>query len=479
MNIQKILDSKTNKIEKEFNILKENFTPVNHMNFLDVVKESDVKSILNSSEKIASVSAAGMNFLNSVLKSNDIALEECELKHQKKKLSNLKESCIVGGYSDIEHLNAIQEGINILEEAVKKGSMLKPLQKIGKAIISPATNDHAKSAQQVIDTNLKFYTKVRGLSERDALLKIKNTHQKNIDKNSHYFEKKFDVVVAGANYNESVRQSVLLSKKVVSLCDQKLKSKPIKESFDSIIDELEEIEDMLNDVTDEDLQDIESELMGDLELTEESFTEFIYENFLSEDDVTLENLSVVYSYLEEYRYKSENYEMLQESIKEKAAKAIDKGSRAATTAAGAAIKKGEKTKTIISKAGERVDNLVNGTINKIKKLDSNKRREKLLQGGTRMQILRVIRTAITSGAAYAINPVLGGITLLTSIAMDKNLDRKERIRLLRDLEQELKIVEEKIDDAKSEGDKKNKYNLMRIHDKLENDIAKVKYRLKV
>lgn len=53
-------------------------------------------------------------------------------------------------------------------------------------------------------------------------------------------------------------------------------------------------------------------------------------------------------------------------------------------------------------------------------------------------------------------------------------DEDTKRAILHDLEEELKIVREKIDDAKSDGDKQAKYKLMRLESKIEHEIAKIR-----
>lgn len=50
--------------------------------------------------------------------------------------------------------------------------------------------------------------------------------------------------------------------------------------------------------------------------------------------------------------------------------------------------------------------------------------------------------------------------------------------MLRELETELKITREKIEDSKGDENKKAKYELLRIEDKLEQQIDKIRFNLK-
>ena len=80
-------------------------------------------------------------------------------------------------------------------------------------------------------------------------------------------------------------------------------------------------------------------------------------------------------------------------------------------------------------------------------------------------------------AATIFGPLAAAIGYVGSIGVDKHLDAKERRAILRELDQELAIIDEKIDDAKAAGDNKQKYQLMRLKDKLENERKRVKFLL--
>ena len=120
---------------------------------------------------------------------------------------------------------------------------------------------------------------------------------------------------------------------------------------------------------------------------------------------------------------------------------------------------------------------------KIRDADHNERRKVILQGGYSSKIMRWIKRAI--GMVIASVAIPGGLGVLASaislvgfIATDRNLDKLERNRILRELEDELKIVTEKIEDSRGDENKQKKYELMRIKSSLEREIFRVKARLK-
>ena len=61
----------------------------------------------------------------------------------------------------------------------------------------------------------------------------------------------------------------------------------------------------------------------------------------------------------------------------------------------------------------------------------------------------------------------------------KTKDERMRNELVRELQTEIKVCEEKIEDAKSKGDNKAKYQLMRTKEKLDAEMARVTTNSKV
>ena len=70
------------------------------------------------------------------------------------------------------------------------------------------------------------------------------------------------------------------------------------------------------------------------------------------------------------------------------------------------------------------------------------------------------------------------IIALGKFALDKKADERERKRVLTELETELKIVREKIEDAKGDNARKQKYELMRLEASLEKEVTRIKYGLR-
>lgn len=149
----------------------------------------------------------------------------------------------------------------------------------------------------------------------------------------------------------------------------------------------------------------------------------------------------------------------------------------ATKASHAVRSKASKTKRSTAgfkKAGGEAKDLVGGAIEKLDDMNKEERMEAIMQGGIRKKASTLIRTAILTGAATAINPALGIITLLSSAAMRRRSDVRLKEQVVSEYEGELKLVREKLRDAEQAGDRKKKYQLMRIENHLERNIERVK-----
>ena len=126
---------------------------------------------------------------------------------------------------------------------------------------------------------------------------------------------------------------------------------------------------------------------------------------------------------------------------------------------------------------EPLDNIVNTTIDDFRSAMKSDKRDEIVEGKFRIKLTRVIGKCIAYGAlGVMVHPAVAAIAFLGKMAYDKNLDSKERGKIINDLHSELNIVKEKIKDADSKGDNENKYKLMRIENQLERQIARIQYK---
>ena len=105
-------------------------------------------------------------------------------------------------------------------------------------------------------------------------------------------------------------------------------------------------------------------------------------------------------------------------------------------------------------------------------MDDNRRKAYMIKPGTRKKYFRMLRIAITHYCVWAINPLMN-IVLAICQKLSANKDIRIRNELTRELDTEIKVCEEKIEDARGKGDNQQKYKLMRIKAKLEAEKSRV------
>lgn len=131
-------------------------------------------------------------------------------------------------------------------------------------------------------------------------------------------------------------------------------------------------------------------------------------------------------------------------------------------------------------AGKAVMALPMNVVKEIKKVsddldkaDDNRRKAFMTDPGFRKKSFHNLKMAIMYGTAVQINLALLPILLIIR-HFSKDKDIRIRNELIREIETEIKVCEEKITDASSVGDNKEKYRLIRIKEKLLAELARVK-----
>ena len=132
----------------------------------------------------------------------------------------------------------------------------------------------------------------------------------------------------------------------------------------------------------------------------------------------------------------------------------------------------QEKNTKLKNAGKAIMAGPKGWLNSVKKftdsfnkMDVKRRKEFFLKPGYRHKIFRNAKWALLYGGAarYKLSSFPFAM-LIRHFSKDK--DRRIRNELTRELETEIRICEEKINDANANGDQQEKYKLMRIKDKL-------------
>lgn len=141
-----------------------------------------------------------------------------------------------------------------------------------------------------------------------------------------------------------------------------------------------------------------------------------------------------------------------------------------------ASQKGQEIKNsvkAVSKLPMNVVNSIEGQIKQIDDADDTRRRKFMLKPGFRKKIFRNLKLALLYGTTAQIKKAYIPLVAIGR-HFSKEKDRRIRNEVVRDLETEIKICDEKINDAASAGDNEAKYSLMRIKSKLENERLRVR-----
>lgn len=143
--------------------------------------------------------------------------------------------------------------------------------------------------------------------------------------------------------------------------------------------------------------------------------------------------------------------------------------------AGASRKIYGAFKTAQAKAGV-IDSSISAITRGLKTCLVGDTRTAIIEGKKITPIEALVRVLGTA-AIFRFNKVAGLIAIVVQYALKKTTLRSERKKIILELEQELEIIEEKIEDAKGDGNKQAKYALMRTRNDLKTAISKIRYGL--
>ena len=201
-----------------------------------------------------------------------------------------------------------------------------------------------------------------------------------------------------------------------------------------------------------------------------------------------------------------------ESTMEASSRIITMGTEKITKGIGNASAKSRGMAASDSKIGQikrgaaiiddRASSAINSKIDQIINFTQDAKREKIITGKTTVKLGKMLKTVIGAIVAGKVvkslpkqtllkipftklalkAPLLGVattiISLLVSFALSKRTEEREKKRILMELETELRITKEKIEDAKGENAKEQKYQLMRIEAQLEKEVMRIKHGLR-
>jgi hypothetical protein len=208
----------------------------------------------------------------------------------------------------------------------------------------------------------------------------------------------------------------------------------------------------------------------------------------TDDEITeaMLNFGRVASIIEEHYIvqgsDAEGYLILESEAGKVARAASDKASGAFSKAA--TKDKTAGVKAAVKRTIDPMEKFIQQQYDTLKEKDANERRNIILKGGAAPKVMRWIKRGIGILIGSAVGQVIPAASIVTGIvfigyiATDKYLDRRERAKLLKELEDEIMICNEKIDDSRGDDNKQNKYELMRIRNQLNRTSEKIRLGLK-
>jgi hypothetical protein len=140
----------------------------------------------------------------------------------------------------------------------------------------------------------------------------------------------------------------------------------------------------------------------------------------------------------------------------------------------------------IKKVGEDIGNaakavvklpisFINGLkaeVHKLDEMDDERRKAYLTAPGYRRSVFHKLKLAMLYGSAATINIALIPV-IMTCRHFSKIKDKRMRAEALRDIEAEIKVCDAKIEDAQQSDDKSQRYQLIRIREKLNAELIRI------
>ena len=159
---------------------------------------------------------------------------------------------------------------------------------------------------------------------------------------------------------------------------------------------------------------------------------------------------------------------------------------AATEASGSVRyqeKQGSRIGTSVGKAYDKARSGAGEILTQFKKISSavykwittDGNNDKLVLDGRKFTFVGLIKRIIISIGLFHVNIIAGVCAFIFLWSKQKKANKASKRKMIMMLEEEIQMVDEKIQDASSEGNKKAKYALMRSKNQLQNALKKLKY----
>lgn len=127
-------------------------------------------------------------------------------------------------------------------------------------------------------------------------------------------------------------------------------------------------------------------------------------------------------------------------------------------------------------AENKVDSQLTKLVLALKSQFTKSARDKVVEGD-QLSVVKIIKKVLSTAAIFSYSKVGGVLYLITKHYVGNKVTKKEKQSLILTIETELKLIDEKIDDARGDGNRAAKYDLMRTKAELEKALDSLKYGL--
>ena len=129
-------------------------------------------------------------------------------------------------------------------------------------------------------------------------------------------------------------------------------------------------------------------------------------------------------------------------------------------------------------AEQKVDGQISKMVQAAKRLAVGDVRTEIIEG-KKFTAIGLLKKALGTAAVFAFGPIKGLVLLVIRYALKKKTTNAERRKILHELQIELDMLNEKIEDARGDGNRQAKYAMMRTKAEIEAAIKKIQYGLTV
>lgn len=496
-------------VKEAFSILRESYNDAGVDSFITKCNSLPGQSILNESKYIFTVNESTSNYFNDFCKLNSKLFSDQELVEKYEEVYEVLNKSIDKNIATGNHFESMVDIKETLEDEIKRRSYNKNCllesyktsleeetlittrdRKIFDSIkLNPGNIDNdIKRVESLIESFANNFSNANMLITKliPVSTVIVNNYPDKLTEGSSIVNIG-DTLKSLINKNESniIRYRKILESNIKDICETNTISKIYKDKLEDNMAIFHQAAYNVvykpepSAVTESIIinSEAETEILEDL-LVESVINIGINEE-ISESDFK-KNLNTFYRCAKELDLLEEAAKINRGSKSKtfKVANKIEKGVRKFTNNARDRYDTNKRNKMGIDKAKEHIEKTINYPIQKFLEKDREDRKKRIIQGGFRAQVWKWLKIAVRSGfIGWAINPLMGAITAIGLAAIDKGTDARTKRDILKELETEIKICEEKIEDSKSEAKKREKYQLMRLKAKLEKEYERIKYNL--